>query len=159
MRARGLRIGSTTGYTREIMQPLLPVAAAQGYAPDNLVCAGDLPEGRPSPLMMYRCFADLGVYPPHAVVKVDDTEPGIAEGRAAGTWTVGVALSGNALGLSEAEWRALPSAERTPLADAAYATLRATGADYVIDSVADLLPVVDAIEARLAAGEQPRLAA
>ena len=58
---RGLKIGSTTGYTREIMAPLLPVAAAQGYEPDNLVCAGDLAEGRPSPLMMYRSFADLGV--------------------------------------------------------------------------------------------------
>ena len=99
-RRRGLKIGSTTGYTREIMEPLLPVARAQGYAPDNLVCAGDLAAGRPTPLMMYRCFADLGVWPAQAVVKVDDTVPGIAEGLAAGCWTVGVAMSGNALGLS-----------------------------------------------------------
>ncbi|MEJ1977258.1 MAG: phosphonoacetaldehyde hydrolase [Acetobacteraceae bacterium] len=84
VRARGLRVGSTTGYTRAIMAPLLPLAARQGYTPDNLVCAGDLADGRPTPLMMYRTFADLGVYPPRAVVKVDDTVPGIAEGRAAG---------------------------------------------------------------------------
>ena len=159
LRKRGLKIGSTTGYTREIMAPLLPVAAEQGYSPDNLVCAGDLAEGRPSPLMMYRCFADLGVYPPAAVVKVDDTEPGIAEGRAAGTWTVGVAISGNALGLSEEEWAATGPADRKRLAEAAHATLKAAGADYVVDSVADLLPVIDAIERRLAAGEQPKLAA
>jgi phosphonoacetaldehyde hydrolase len=159
LRKRGLKIGSTTGYTREIMEPLLPVAAAQGYAPDNLVCAGDLAAGRPTPLMMYRCFTDLGVYPPATVVKVDDTEPGIAEGRAAGTWTVGVALSGNALGLSEEEWAAIVPAGRQRRADAARATLRATGADYVIDSVADLLPVIDEIEQRVTAGEQPRLAA
>ena len=62
-RRRGLKIGSTTGYTREIMEPLLPLARAQGYAPDNLVCAGDLAAGRPTPLMMYKCFADLGVWP------------------------------------------------------------------------------------------------
>ena len=156
LRKLDIRIGSTTGYTREIMQPLLPVAAEQGYAPDNLVCAGDLAEGRPSPLMMYRCFADLGVYPPSAVIKVDDTEPGIAEGKAAGTWTVGVALSGNAVGLSQEEWSFLPASERKPYVDAAYATLNATGADYVIDSVADLLPVVEAISKRLAAGEKPQ---
>jgi phosphonoacetaldehyde hydrolase len=154
-RALGLKIGSTTGYVRPIMERLLPAAAAQGYAPDNLVCAGDLAEGRPSPLMMYRCFADLGVYPPDAVVKIDDTVPGIAEGRAAGTWTVGVAISGNCVGLSLAEWTALPGAEQATLRSAATATLRAAGADYVIDSVADLLPVLDDISRRLAGGEKP----
>lgn len=158
LRERGMRIGSTTGYTRSIMEPLLPVAARQGYAPGNLVCAGDLAAGRPTPLMMYRTFADLGVFPPSAVVKVDDTEPGIAEGRAAGTWTVGVAISGNALGLSLEEWTALDPADRTRRGAAAHAALAVTGADYVIDSIADLLPVIDAIEKRAAAGERPATA-
>jgi phosphonoacetaldehyde hydrolase len=155
LRERGMRIGSTTGYTRSIMEPLLPVAASQGYVPDNLVCAGDLPAGRPTPLMMYRTFADLGVFPPAAVVKVDDTEPGIAEGRAAGTWTVGVAISGNALGLSLEEWIALDATERKRRSATAHAALAATGTDYVIDSIADLLPVIDDIERRAAAGERP----
>ena len=159
LRARGLKIGSTTGYTREIMARLLPVAASQGYAPDNLVCAGDLAAGRPTPLMMYRCFADLGVYPPSSVVKVDDTQPGIAEGCAAGTWTVGVSLSGNALGLSQQEFSALPAQELKPRAEAARAAVWAMGPDYVIDSVADLMPVIEEIERRMLAGEQPRLAA
>ncbi|NMG05244.1 phosphonoacetaldehyde hydrolase, partial [Azoarcus taiwanensis] len=70
LRSMGLKIGSTTGYTRSIMNRLLPVAAAQGYTPDNLVCADDLPQGRPGPLGMYRCFIDLCVYPPSTVVKV-----------------------------------------------------------------------------------------
>jgi phosphonoacetaldehyde hydrolase len=155
LRERGLRIGSTTGYTRDIMEPLLPLAEAQGYRPDNLVCAGDLPAGRPTPLMMYRCFADLGVYPPASVVKVDDTEPGIAEGRAAGTWTVGVSVSGNAVGLSEAEWQALTAGQQAHLRGQGTARLKQAGADYVIDSVADLLPVLAAIERRLATGERP----
>ena len=154
-RRRGLRIGSTTGYTREIMEPLLPLAKAQGYAPDNLVCAGDLAAGRPSPLMMYRCFADLGVWPAEAVVKVDDTVPGIAEGRAAGTWTVGVAMSGNALGLSLDEVGALSAAERQARRTRAISELEQGGAHYVIDSIADLPLLLDAIEARLAAGEKP----
>jgi phosphonoacetaldehyde hydrolase len=154
-RARGYKIGSTTGYVRPIMERLLPVAAAQGYAPDNVVCAGDLAEGRPSPLMMYRCFADLGVYPPYKVVKIDDTVPGIAEGRAAGTWTVGVAISGNCVGLSLPEWQALNLAEQQSQRETAFATLRAAGADYVIDSVADLLPVLDEISRLIASGERP----
>jgi phosphonoacetaldehyde hydrolase len=154
-RASGIKIGSTTGYVRPIMERLLPAAAAQGYAPDNLVCAGDLAEGRPSPLMMFRCFADLGVYPPYKVVKIDDTVPGIAEGRAAGTWTVGVAISGNCVGLSLPEWHALSPAEQQSHRQSATATLGEAGADYVIDSVANLLPVLETITQRLASGERP----
>jgi phosphonoacetaldehyde hydrolase len=155
IRQRGLKIGSTTGYTREIMEPLLPVARAQGYAPDNLVCAGDLAAGRPTPLMMYRCFVDLGVWPAQAVVKVDDTVPGIAEGLAAGCWTVGVAMSGNALGLSLAEVKALSDAELAARRRLAVRELTLGGAHYIVDSIADLPPVLDLIEGRLTRGEMP----
>ncbi len=155
LRGRGIKIGSTTGYTRSIMERVVPLAKRQGYAPDNLVCAGDVTEGRPSPLMMYRTFADLGVYPPGAVVKVDDTVPGIGEGLAAGTWTAGVAASGNETGLSLEEWLARDEAAREGAAKGARSKLLAAGSHYVIDTVADLLPVIDDIEARLKAGEHP----
>ncbi|WP_337875218.1 phosphonoacetaldehyde hydrolase [Elioraea sp.] len=154
-RARGLAIGSTTGYTRPIMRDLQPLAAAQGYVPDCVVCAGDLAAGRPTPLMMYRCFADLGVFPPEAVVKVDDTAPGIAEGRAAGTWTVGVALTGNEAGLSAAELAALDGAAREAIRARAATVLRTAGAHWVVDSIAELPPLLDAIERRLQRGEVP----
>jgi phosphonoacetaldehyde hydrolase len=137
------------------MAPILPRAAAQGYQPDNLVCAGDLAEGRPSPLMMYRCFADLGVYPPAAVVKVDDTVPGIEEGLAAGTWTVGIAASGNEVGLSLGEWERLGKAERERRLAPARRKLEDAGAHVVIDTVADLLPVVESIDRLMAEGEIP----
>ena len=155
VRARGLKIGSTTGYNRPIMEVVTPLAAAGGYRPDNLVCAGDLAAGRPSPLMMWRCFADLGIWWPATVVKVDDTEVGIQEGLHAGTWTVGVAVSGNALGLTLAEWQALDAAEQQQQRAAAAAKLQGAGAHYVIDSVSGLLPVLDDIARRLGAGERP----
>jgi phosphonoacetaldehyde hydrolase len=155
LRARGLKIGSTTGYNRPIMDIVTPIAAAGGYVPDNLVCAGDLASGRPSPLMMYRCFADLGVWPPSTVVKVDDTGVGIEEGLNAGTWTVGLSVSGNAVGLSLAEWTALDATQQARLRSVATDKLRASGAHYVIDSVADLMPVLSDIEARLRKGELP----
>lgn len=155
LRQRGLKIGSTTGYNRPIMDIVTPLAAAAGYRPDNLVCAGDLSAGRPAPLMMFRCFAELGVWWPATVVKVDDTDVGIAEGLNAGTWTVGVAVSGNAMGLQLHEWTALNASEQQVRRDAAAAKLHAAGAHYVIDSVADLLPVLDDIGAKLARGIKP----
>lgn len=155
LRDRGLRIGSTTGYNREIMERLIPIARDLGYAPDNLVCAGDLAHGRPTPLMMYKCFLDLDVWPGAACIKVDDTEPGIAEGNAAGCWTVGVTVSGNAFGLSREETEALDAADFAERKKKAEKTLRSANPHYLIDSVASLLDVVDDIEARLAKGERP----
>ncbi len=142
LRAMGLKIGSTTGYTRSIMQHVLPLAARQGYAPDNLVCADDLPEGRPGPLMMYQCFIDLVVHPPGTVIKVDDTAPGIAEGVAAGCPTVGVALSGNIVGLTVDALAALDGEDVAAHRERATAVLREAGADHVIDTVADLPALV-----------------
>jgi len=156
LRARGIRVAGTTGYTRPIMDVLEPLAAAGGYMPELTVCAGDLPAGRPTPLMMWYVMAKLGVWPAATVVKVDDTAPGIGEGRAAGTWTVGVALTGNAVGLSATELAALSSTERTKLRQHAAAELG--DANVMIDSIADLPQAVATIDARLAAGERPTAA-
>jgi len=143
LRAAGLRVASSTGYTREMMQPVLERAAAQGYAPDHLVCSGETAQGRPSPLMIYKACAELGVWPLSRVVKVDDSEAGVAEGRAAGCLSVGVAASGNGIGLSAAGLDALPLPERAARIAAAGAALYAAGADVVIDSVADLVPALE----------------
>jgi phosphonoacetaldehyde hydrolase len=155
LRADGVRIGSTTGYTREIMDQIVPGAAEQGFTADSLVCTGDTPAGRPSPYMIYKTLPQLGVWRARDVIKVDDTEVGIEEGINGGTWTVGVAVSGNAFGLTEAEVRALSPEDFAQRRATAVQRLRAAGAHYVIDSVADLLPVVAEIEGRLARGERP----
>lgn len=155
VRARGMKIGSTTGYTHGIMDRLLPLAAEQGYAPDSLVCTGDTAAGRPAPLMMYRTFLELGVWPAWNVVKVDDTEVGIAEGLNAGCWTVGVALTGNVFGLTPDETDALSHEDFAVRRAAAYSALTRAGAHFVIDGVADLSEVLDEIEGALARGERP----
>jgi phosphonoacetaldehyde hydrolase len=63
LRGRGVKIGSTTGYTRPMMADILPLAAEQGYAPDVVVCAGETAQGRPSPLMMWKALVELGAWP------------------------------------------------------------------------------------------------
>ena len=148
LREQGLKIASCTGYTREMMQGILPRAAAQGYAPDLVVCAHETPQGRPSPLMIYKACAELGVWPLGRVVKVDDAEVGIFEGRNAGCFTVGVAASGNMLGLTAQALAELDADTRAALIKAASDRMRVAGADLVIDTVADLVPALEAEVAR-----------
>ena len=155
-RKRGLKIGSTTGYTVEMMELIGQEAAQRGYEPDHSVSAAEVPEGRPAPWMCLENAKNLGVYPLEAIVKVDDTVPGIEEGINAGMWTVGLAKSGNEIGLTEREIELLPADEFERRLSRAYTRMQRAGADYVIDGIWDLLPCLDDIEARLARGERPQ---
>ena len=155
LREHGVRIASCTGYTRPMMTHILPLAAEQGYAPEVVICSGETAEGRPSPLMVWKALVELRVWPASACVKVDDAVVGIAEGKAAGAWTVGLAASGNGVGLGYDALLALPSEERAQRVAATAAVLHEAGADYVIDSVADLWPILGDIARRIEAGEKP----
>jgi phosphonoacetaldehyde hydrolase len=150
----GVKIGSGTGYTRATMDGVIPRAAAQGYSPQVVVCSGETPSGRPAPLMTWKALIELDAWPARACVKVDDAAVGIQEGRLAGCWTIGVAASGNGVGLSLDAYRALPQVDRLARVAASTRLLEAAGADYVIDTVAEIGPVLDEIAARIAAGEQ-----
>jgi phosphonoacetaldehyde hydrolase len=155
LRARGCKIGATTGYSTEMTAVNLKDAARQGYKPDHAVSATEVPAGRPFPHMCLENVIHLGVSTVEACVKVDDTRPGIEEGLSAGMWTIGVAISGNEVGLSLADWEKLSEAERAPRRAIAVERLAQSGAHYVVDSIADIMPCIDDIEARLARGEKP----
>lgn len=72
------------------------------------------------------------------VLVVDDTTVGIEAGRNAGAITIGVTQTGNALGLSEAEVAALPSAELQTRLAAIEKDFRNHGAHFTLPSVAEL---------------------
>lgn len=146
LRARGMKIGSTTGYTRSIMEHVLPVAAAQGYEPDNLVCSDEVSAGRPAPNAMRKCFSDLGIDDPASVIKVDDTEPGIGEGKAAGCLTIGVTLSGNFAAKTPNEIAQLDETEINEIRSYAGKKLLDAGAHHVIDTVAKLPALIEQLE-------------
>ena len=154
-RARGLKIGSTTGYMTEMMDILAKEAKARGYEPDASCCAAQVPAGRPEPWMCVQNAMDLQIYPMEAMVKVGDTLPDVYEGLNANMWTIGLAKTGNEVGLNEAEIAALTPDELDTRLTRAYTRMAQSGAHYVVDSIADVLPCLDDINARLARGERP----
>jgi phosphonoacetaldehyde hydrolase len=151
LRALGVKIGSGTGYTREMMGPILPRAAEQGYAPDVVVCAGETRSGRPAPLMTWKALVELDAWPARACIKVDDAAVGIEEGRLAGCWTIGFSASGNGMGLDRAAYLALADDARRERLARAEAELTAAGADYVVEDISQLMPVVREIARRIEA--------
>ena len=155
MRQAGLKIGTTSGYPRQVMDHVVALAAVAGYQPDHVVAADDLPTGRPGPAQALANVIALSIGDVAACVKVDDTLPGILEGRSAGMWTVGLRFSGNFLGLDYPAFQALTPSEldRHRLRiDALFAPVRP---DYLADTIADLPAIIDRINARMARGETP----
>lgn len=148
LRSRGIRIGSSTGYTRELMDIVEPLAKEQGYAPDVVMTTNDVPRGRPAPWMNVRAAEALGVIDFRRIVAVDDTPVGIEAARNGGMWAVAVSRTGNALGLSEREVAALEEGELARRLESIGEDFRRVGAHFVIESVADLPAVLDEIESR-----------
>ena len=155
LRRRGIKVGSTTGYIRSMMDVLAPEALVRGYAPDCIVCPDEVPAGRPYPWMCYQNAMQMGIYPLDAIIKIGDTIPDIEEGLNAGMWTIGLAITGNLMGLSEAGVKSLAVNElETRLKDVSAQLYRA-GAHYVVDGIGDCLPIIEDISVRLAHGERP----
>lgn len=147
--SRGIRIGTSTGYTRPMLAPVLAQAARQGYRPDACVCPDEVRSGRPAPWMLMKNAELLDVYPPQACVKIGDTIVDIEEGRNAGMWTIGITRTGNLVGLDQDQWDGLSEAGRKAALAQAEELLRKAGADFVAEDLASCCPALSAIEERL----------
>ncbi|WP_300526399.1 phosphonoacetaldehyde hydrolase [Aminiphilus sp.] len=156
LRAEGLRIGSTTGYTAEMMNVLVPEARDRGYAPDVVITPDDVPAGRPWPWMCYVNAMRLGVFPLERLVKVGDTLADVQEGRNAGMWSVAVVEGSSELGLSLDEVASMPSAELAARSEKVRASFESAGAHLVLPNIALLPEAVEAVDLLLAKGGLPQ---
>jgi phosphonoacetaldehyde hydrolase len=149
LRERGFKIGSTTGYTRAMLDVLLEVTAKQGYTPDCSLAPEDVGAGRPYPIMLYEIAVRLQVYPLSAIVKIGDTPADLYEALNAGAWAVGVAGTGNGIGLSLEEFEGLPAAEKEARLARSRSELEKAGAHFVIDTLPETPRLIEVIEAQL----------
>ncbi|MGY2314158.1 phosphonoacetaldehyde hydrolase [Pseudomonas sp. SDO5522_S412] len=156
LRGQGLKIGSCSGYPAVVMAKVVELARQNGYVADHVVATDEVPNGRPHPAQALANVIALGVSDVAACVKVDDTWPGILEGRSAGMWTVALTCSGNALGLTYEQYKALPAAELALERARITQMFEGSRPHYLIDTIVELSAVIDDINARLARGETPQ---
>lgn len=156
LRSQGLKIGSCSGYPAVVMAKVVELARQNGYVADHVVATDEVPNGRPHPAQALANVIALGINDVAACVKVDDTWPGILEGRSAGMWTVALTCSGNALGLTYEQYKALPAAELALERERITRMFEGSRPHYLIDTIVDLPAVIEDINARLARGETPQ---
>ena len=157
LQKQGIKIGSTTGFVRSMVDILEEDAKKQGYVPGASVAGDEVEHGaRPSPFMVYKNLDLMDVHPIQSVVKVDDTVSGVGEALEAGCWGVGVARYSNYMNVNSLEEAdALSDGEMQARLEKTREILRQSGAHYVIDNLTDIEPVVEDINERLAQGEKP----
>ncbi len=159
MQRDGIKIGVTTGFTRDMLDILLGGALGQGFRPDT-ACAGDEVEmPRPTAYMVIKNLERLGVYnlknAMRRTVKVDDTVSGAGEGAPL-CWRVAVSKWSNYVVDSWAVAKTLSAEQLKEREQASKEKLTVeSGAHYVIDDLRDLPAVIAEINQRLAKGESP----
>ena len=70
-------------------------------------------------------------------------------------WTIGLAISGNEVGLMLDDWNATAPDEQERKRSKAYDRMARCGSHYVVDTIADVMPCIDDIQARIHRGERP----
>ncbi|HET8994955.1 MAG TPA: phosphonatase-like hydrolase [Rhodococcus sp. (in: high G+C Gram-positive bacteria)] len=116
LKANGIKIGLTTGFSREIADLILDsLGWKEGEIIDHIVAGDEVPVGRPEPFLIQAVMAHLDVHDTAAVVSAGDTASDVESARRAGVTSIGV-LTGH---LTRADFDALD-------------------ADLVLGSVADL---------------------
>ncbi|WP_342513800.1 phosphonoacetaldehyde hydrolase [Sporosarcina sp. FSL K6-1522] len=156
LKAQGLKIGSTTGYTKTMMDVVVPNALKKGYNPDFYCTPDDTDSvGRPYPYMIHRNMEALKLQASWKVVKVGDTTSDIKEGVNAGVWSVGVVIGSSEMGLSAEEFAALADADKEAIIAKTVDTFTQNGADFTIATMAELPKLIERINGLLQDGYRP----
>jgi phosphonatase-like hydrolase len=102
LRAAGVRVALTTGFARDVVDPLLASLGWEVGGPlvDAVVCADDVPAGRPAPYMVFRAMERTGVRSVERVLVAGDTAADLQAGTNAGARIV-VGVATGALGPAE----------------------------------------------------------
>lgn len=143
LREMGIKIGSTTGYTDEMMAVVVQKAKEAGYGPDVWFSPNSVGNaGRPYPYMIFKNMEVLKVSSVENVVKVGDTVSDIKEGKNAGVFTIGVIEGSSEMGLSQDEYEKMSEDERDRLAGEVTRRFMDAGADAVIMNMGELIDTV-----------------
>jgi len=147
LKSLGIKVGSCTGYSADMMEPLLKLARESNCMPDCVVTASDVAKGRPAPDMIFEACRRLGVQPSKYVVKVGDTLLDVQEGVNAGVTSIGVTDTGNEMGMSLAEFSQTRNLCITNvLRDKITEKMIAEGADIVIPSVVNIVDTLRSLK-------------
>lgn len=148
IQAMGIHIGSTTGYTKEMMQIVAPLATNQGYTPEYIITSSEVVCGRPYPYMIFYNMMHFKIQNSYAVIKVGDTIVDIKEGLNANCISIGIIEGSSELGLSLEEFNLLNLQEKTAKCQEVRYKMYQAGAHFVLDNIIELPMLLNSLNSR-----------
>ncbi|MGP5429849.1 phosphonoacetaldehyde hydrolase [Enterococcus malodoratus] len=139
----GYNIGSTTGYTKDMMAVVFETAKVEGYHPDYVVTPDDVDSlGRPYPFMIFDNMRYFQNHSMEEVIKVGDTISDIQEGKNAGVLSIAVTEGSSVMGLSLEEYKQLSKEEMELLNQQTAEIFYQQGADLCIKNLLELAEIL-----------------
>lgn len=120
LRNEGVKVALTTGFDREVATTVLAAAGWPQGVVDAVACIDDVAVGRPAPYLIYRAMEATGVVDVRTVLVAGDTVRDVQAGLNAGAGRVVAVRTG----------------------ETSDATLLAAGPTDLVDSVADLISLL-----------------
>lgn len=145
LRNHNIKIGSTTGYTKKMIDIVAESAKDQGYTPDFIISADQVKRGRPYPYMLHQNLAALDIMDTRSVIKVGDTVVDIQEGLYSGCLAIGIIKGSSMLGLTKFEIDNMQSSELNQRIQHVKYQMFNAGAHYVLDSIIELPLIIELI--------------
>jgi len=167
LRKKGIKIGSTTSYKREMMDIIAPIVEKNGFKPDYLITPSEVPNGRPFPYMMYHNALNLEVFSTDHMVKVGDSTADITEAHNAGAWSIGIIEGSSLMGLTLDEYINMSQKTNNPKQNELNLKLKhkiqtckekyiSAGADYIVNNISEVPRIIKEInDKRMPCGDKP----
>lgn len=146
LRRSGIKVGSSTGYSSEMLQPILKSIQKDELKPDYIVTADEVESGRPSPEMINQNMALMKINDPKLIINVGDTHVDIETGKNAGVHTVGVVIGSSEMGLSKEEFDFLDKSEKENVINATIKKFEKAGADHIVRNIGDVADLITTVE-------------
>lgn len=153
-KVKGIKIGTTTGYTQEMMDLISPELEKRNLIMDSMLNPSLVKNGRPHPWMIYENMKNMGIYPTYDMIKIGDTFADIEEGLNAGMWVISLS-TGNELGMDYNEFINTDETILSNKLKVIRTKFLNSGAHYVCDGIWDVIDTIEIIERRILKNEYP----
>ena len=142
LKRHNIKIGATTGYSRNIVKIIKPFLKKNKILPTQIVTVDDVKKGRPHPDMCLRNFSKLKVNNPKACLKIDDSLSGIQEGNNAKMKTAGLIFTGIQLGLTYKKFKSKTIKQKRIIRKKITKVFKSGNADFILDDLYHLEKII-----------------
>tara|TARA_B100000902_G_scaffold264250_1_gene250394 strand:+ start:334 stop:1131 length:798 start_codon:yes stop_codon:yes gene_type:complete len=145
LKKNNIKIGCTTGFDKNNADIIGRVLNDNLCKLDNIVSSTCVEKSRPYPNMIHKNMIDLGIVDPRTMIKIDDTNIGIKEGKNAGLWTVGIARWSTYMNVLPENYNNMNDIVIRERLEKSKEKLKQSKPDFIIETLDELPNIIETI--------------